>query len=77
MRPMGGEQVREAVEHCLAVLGAVAFTLLKELLSTYALVGPLADHWQLSLGLVIIAFVAWLPRGLIGLVQRISPEGSR
>jgi len=60
-----------------AVLGTVAFTLLKELLSTHALVGPLADHWQLSLGLVIIGFVAWLPRGLVGLVQRLSPEGSR
>lgn len=60
-----------------AVLGAAAFTLLKELLSTHALVGPLADHWQLGLGLVIIAFVAWLPRGLVGLVQRISPEGGK
>jgi branched-chain amino acid transport system permease protein len=52
-----------------AVLGAVAFTLLKELLGTHALVGPLADHWQLTLGLSIIAFVALLPKGLIGLMQ--------
>ncbi|MFP5477247.1 MAG: branched-chain amino acid ABC transporter permease, partial [Gammaproteobacteria bacterium] len=28
------------------------------------------DHWQLTLGLAIIAFVALLPRGLIGLVHR-------
>ena len=58
-----------------AVLGAVAFTLLKELLSTHALVGPLADHWQLSLGIVIIVFVALLPKGLIGIAQRLSPQG--
>ncbi len=57
-----------------AVIGAVAFTLLKEVLSTQALVGPLANHWQLTLGLAIIAFVALLPRGLIGLVERLSPS---
>lgn len=59
-----------------AVLGAVAFTLLKEVLSTHGLVGPLADHWQLSLGLVIIVFVALLPKGLIGLRERLSPMGA-
>ncbi len=55
-----------------AVIGAIAFTLLKELFSTHALVGPLADHWQLALGLTIIAFVALLPKGLIGLASRFS-----
>jgi branched-chain amino acid transport system permease protein len=50
-----------------AVLGAIVFTLLKELYSSQGLVGPLADHWQLTLGLTIIAFVAALPKGLIGL----------
>lgn len=50
-----------------AVIGAVSFVLLKEALSTAALVGPLADHWQLTLGLTIIAFVALLPQGLLGL----------
>ncbi len=58
-----------------AVIGAIAFTLLKEVLSTHAMVGPLADHWQLTLGLAIIAFVALLPKGLIGLTQRLSPGG--
>lgn len=53
-----------------AVLGAVVFVLLKEALSTDALVGPLAAHWQLTLGLVIIAIVALLPRGLIGLWRK-------
>ena len=57
-----------------AVIGAVAFTLLKELLQTHALIGPLADHWQLSLGLAIIAFVALLPRGIVGIAARLSPK---
>jgi branched-chain amino acid transport system permease protein len=58
-----------------AVIGAMAFTLLKELLSTYAIVGPLADHWQLTLGLTIIAFVVLLPKGIIDIARRISPRG--
>ena len=54
-----------------AVIGAVAFTLLKELLQAEALVGPLAGHWQLTLGFAIIAFVALLPKGLVGLRARL------
>jgi branched-chain amino acid transport system permease protein len=54
-----------------AVIGALAFTLLKELFQSEALLGPLASHWQLTLGLTIIAFVAALPRGLIGLGARL------
>ncbi len=53
-----------------AVIGAVAFTLLKELFGTHALIGPLADHWQLPMGLTIILVVALLPRGLVGLAAR-------
>jgi branched-chain amino acid transport system permease protein len=55
-----------------AVIGAVAFTLLKELFQSEALLGPLAGHWQMTLGFTIIAFVAWLPKGLIGLSARVS-----
>lgn len=50
-----------------AVLGAAAFTLLKELYQSQALLGDLATHWQLWLGLTIIGFVAALPDGLMGL----------
>jgi len=53
-----------------AVIGAVAFTMLKEFYQSEALLGPLASHWQMTLGLTIIAFVAWLPKGLIGLGAR-------
>ena len=54
-----------------AVIGAVAFTLLKELFQSEALLGPLAGHWQMTLGFTIIAFVAWLPKGLVGLSARV------
>ena len=54
-----------------AVIGAVAFTLLSELFQSEALLGRLAGHWQLTLGLTIIAFVAALPKGLIGLGARL------
>ena len=60
-----------------AVIGAVAFTLLKELAQSEALLGPLAPHWQLTLGLAIIAFVAALPRGLIGLGARLRSAFAR
>ncbi|WP_409970156.1 ABC transporter permease subunit, partial [Piscinibacter sp.] len=53
-----------------AVIGALAFTLLKEFFQSEALVGPLAAHWQMTLGFSIIAFVALLPKGLIGLRLR-------
>ena len=60
-----------------AVIGAVAFTLLKELLSTHALVGPLAEHWQLTLGLAIIAFVALLPKGSSASRRASSPAAAK
>jgi len=58
-----------------AVIGAVAFTLLKEFFASESLVGPLAPHWQLSLGLSIIGLVAALPRGLMGLRSLWRPRG--
>jgi len=60
-----------------AVIGAAAFVLLKELYATPGFVGSfLADHWQLTLGFTIIAFVALLPKGLIGLVGLFTKRGS-
>ncbi len=55
-----------------AVIGAVVFTLLKELYQLESLLGPLASHWQMTLGFTIIAFVALLPKGLIGLRARFA-----
>jgi branched-chain amino acid transport system permease protein len=50
-----------------AVLGAFLFVLLKELFQSEALFGAFARHWQLPLGLTIIACVALMPRGVIAL----------
>lgn len=50
-----------------AVVGAFAFALLQELYSSQALFGDWASHWQLPLGLTIIAAVALMPRGIMGL----------
>jgi len=52
-----------------AVLGAFAYSLLQELFKSDAVFGDFAKHWHLGLGLTIIACVALLPRGLIGLPQ--------
>jgi branched-chain amino acid transport system permease protein len=53
-----------------AVIGTVAFVLLKEFYSSEAIFGGLAQRWQLTLGLTMIVFVASLPNGLIGLGER-------
>jgi branched-chain amino acid transport system permease protein len=50
-----------------AVFGAIAFVALQEFYQSQAIFGSFAKHWQLPLGLTIIAFVALMPRGLIGL----------
>lgn len=48
-------------------IGAFAFALLQELFKSEAVFGGFAKHWHLGLGLTIIASVALLPRGLVGL----------
>jgi branched-chain amino acid transport system permease protein len=50
-----------------ALIGAFAFALLQEFFKSDAIFGGFAKHWQLGLGLTIIASVALLPRGLVGL----------
>jgi branched-chain amino acid transport system permease protein len=49
-----------------ALIGAFAFALLQELFKSEAIFGAFAKHWLLGLGLTIIASVALLPRGLVG-----------
>lgn len=49
-----------------ALIGAFAFALLQELFKSEAFFGSFAKHWHLGLGLTIIACVAMLPRGLVG-----------
>ncbi|MBL8349367.1 MAG: branched-chain amino acid ABC transporter permease [Burkholderiaceae bacterium] len=50
-----------------ALIGAFAFALLQEFYKSEAIFGGFAKHWHLGLGLTIIACVALLPRGLVGL----------
>lgn len=50
-----------------ALIGAFAFALLQELFKSEAIFGAFAKHWHLGLGLSIIASVALLPNGLVGL----------
>lgn len=54
-----------------ALVGAFAFALLQELFKSEAVFGSLAKHWHLGLGLTIIASVALLPRGLVGVPGQI------
>jgi branched-chain amino acid transport system permease protein len=49
-----------------ALIGAFAFVLLQELFKSEAIFGTFAKHWHLGLGLTIIASVALLPKGLVG-----------
>jgi branched-chain amino acid transport system permease protein len=50
-----------------ALIGAFAYTLLQEFFKSEAVFGEFAKHWHLGLGLTIIASVALLPKGLVGI----------
>jgi len=54
-----------------AVVGAFAFVLLKELFQSEAVFGSFAKHWQLPLGIAIIAAVALMPHGLVGVTAQL------
>jgi len=53
-----------------ALIGAFAFALLQEFFKSELIFGGFAKHWHLGLGLTIIASVALLPHGLVGLPAR-------
>jgi branched-chain amino acid transport system permease protein len=53
-----------------ALIGAFAFALLQEFFKSEAVFGAFAKHWHLGLGLTIIAGVALLPQGLVGLPRQ-------
>lgn len=55
-----------------AVLGAFAFVLLQEFFQSEPIFGELSRHWQLTLGLTIIASVALMPEGLIGVGRQLG-----
>jgi branched-chain amino acid transport system permease protein len=49
-----------------ALIGAFTFVLLQEFFQSETIFGSFAKHWHLGFGLSIIAIVALLPRGLVG-----------
>jgi branched-chain amino acid transport system permease protein len=55
-----------------ALIGAFAFALLQEFFKSEAIFGDFAKHWHLGLGLSIIACVALLPRGLVGVPEQLA-----
>ena len=59
-----------------AVFGAIAFVVLQEFYQSQAIFGSFAKHWQLPLGLTIIAFVALMPQGLVGLGAQLRSRKS-
>ncbi|MGH7872854.1 MAG: branched-chain amino acid ABC transporter permease [Candidatus Binatia bacterium] len=52
-----------------AVLGALAYILLQEVLSAPGLLGPYAKHWQLAMGGLMIFIVLILPHGVGGVID--------
>ena len=58
-----------------ALVGAFAFALLQEFFKSELIFGSFAKHWTLGLGLTIIASVALLPRGLVGLPAQWRERG--
>ena len=62
-----------------AMVGAFAFEYVLHLLKDLPTVGGIAlgKHWQLWMGLFIVAVVILAPRGLLGLVARLSGRKER
>jgi branched-chain amino acid transport system permease protein len=55
-----------------AVLGAFVFSLLQLFFQWDEVFGNFAKHWQLLMGATIIACVAFMPNGLIGLRAQVA-----
>jgi branched-chain amino acid transport system permease protein len=60
-----------------AVLGAFVFALLQLFFQWDAVFGDFAKHWQLLMGGTIIACVAFMPNGLIGLAGQVRAWRAR
>jgi len=62
-----------------AVVGAFAFETLLDLFKDLPTLGQfkMGKHWQLWMGLFIVALVVFAPRGLLGLVQSLNQRLSK
>jgi branched-chain amino acid transport system permease protein len=49
------------------VIGAFVFVLLEEFFKDDTVFGPIAKHWQLMMGGLIVLVACFLPRGVVGL----------
>jgi branched-chain amino acid transport system permease protein len=47
-------------------VGAVVLLVLEEVFSGTPILGPYSLHWQLPVGLILLAVVLWAPRGIAG-----------
>jgi branched-chain amino acid transport system permease protein len=52
------------------ILGALLYAVVEEVLKTASWVGPIANHWSLGLGLILIAAVLAWPKGFAGLFEQ-------
>jgi branched-chain amino acid transport system permease protein len=52
------------------ILGAVLYAVLEEVLKSESLVGPIANHWSMALGFILIVAVLVAARGIAGLFER-------
>jgi branched-chain amino acid transport system permease protein len=60
-----------------AIIGAFAYVLLQEFLSSSAMFGVYAKHWQLAMGSLIVVIVLVLPQGLAGLLEYVVQRYER
>lgn len=51
------------------VVGAFVFVLLEEFFKDDTVFGPIAKHWQLMMGGLIVLVACFLPRGVVGLAD--------
>jgi branched-chain amino acid transport system permease protein len=58
-----------------AIVGAFTFEVLLHVFKDLPAVGEfnLGKHWQMWMGLFIVALIVFAPKGILGLIQRISP----
>jgi len=54
-------------------VGAAVLLVLEELFSGTPILGPYSLHWQLPVGLILLAAVLWAPRGIAGAFAQKSP----
>ena len=60
-----------------ALIGAFAYVLLQELFKSEAIFGEFSRHWLLGMGLTIIASVALLPHGIVGIGRQLADRRAR